>query len=130
MIPRMMAIGRSRLCPHSQRKPSASSTRHGLVSRVSWPSGRNVPGIRNTSAAATKNDAASRKNGSENATASRSDPSGGPANWLATPSALHIRPLAFSSWLLSTRAGIIVWPELSRSTSAMPSSNVASSTIR
>ena len=42
---------------------------------------------------------ASMKNGSENATASRSDPSGGPTNVLATLSALHIRPLAFSSWL-------------------------------
>ncbi len=51
-------------------------------------------------------------------------------NWLATLSALHIRPLAFSSWLVSTMAGRIVWAELSRSTSAMPSSNVASSTTR
>ena len=46
------------------------------------------------------------------------------------PSMLHSRPFAFSSWAGCTMLGMIVCAELSRSTSAMPSSSVASSTSR
>ena len=53
--------------------------------------------MRNTIAAATKNVPASTKNGSENPTSNRSEPSGGPANRFMIPSMLQIRPLAFSS---------------------------------
>ena len=47
-------------------------------------------------AADTANVPASTKNGSENATASRNPPSGGPMKELVTISAPHRRPLAFS----------------------------------
>jgi hypothetical protein len=37
--PRMIAIGRSRSCPHSHRKPSANSVRHGFRSTATSVSG-------------------------------------------------------------------------------------------
>ena len=125
--PRMIAIERSRSLAHNQRKPSASSRRQCACTWSSGRSARNVPGIAATRAAAAKNDAASTKKGSENATSSSNEPSGGPTKVLAMTSALHIRPLAFSSWSTSTIDGMNVCPQLSRSTSAVPSSKVATS---
>ena len=128
--PRMIAIERSRSWRHSQRKPSASSVFHGFCTWSSGRSARKLPGIDHTSTAATRKDAASTKNGSENAAISSSEPSGGPMNVLAMNSALHMRPLAFSNWSASTIDGMNVWPQLSRSTSAVPSSNVAINSMR
>ncbi len=77
------------------------------------------------SAADTANVAASAKNGRLNDTAISSAPSGGPMNVLATSSALHIRPFAFSRCSVWTIEGMNVWAELSYSTSAIPISSVA-----
>ena len=49
------------------------------------------------SAAETTNEPASTRNGRAKPTTSISEPSGGPANWLAASWAAHSRPLAFSS---------------------------------
>ena len=91
--PRMIANERSRWLPHNQRTPSFSSARQDAAappcSRSGWWA-RNEPGISATSAAATKKEPASTKNGAENA-ASSSEPIGGPMNVLATDSMLHIR---------------------------------------
>ena len=57
--------------------------------------------------------AASAKNGRANETAIRSPASGGPAKVLATISALHIRPLAFSRLSVWTIDGMNVCAELS-----------------
>ena len=54
-------------------------------------------------------------------------PTTGPTKVLATSSALHMRPLACSRSDAVDEAGMIVCPQLSRSTSAMPSSKVATS---
>ena len=84
-----------------------------------------------TRAAATKNEAASTKNGhgergdEEQRTERRSDERVGHALGAPQPAVglLEVRPGA-------TMFGISVWAELSRSTSAMPSSSVARSTTR
>ena len=51
-------------------------------------------------------------------------------NVLATVSMLHMRPLARSRCSGATMDGMNVWPALSRSTSAEPSSTVATSSNR
>ncbi|CAB4818419.1 unannotated protein [freshwater metagenome] len=94
---------------------------------VSGRTARNAPGIIATSAAAAKNDPASMKNGIENAANSSNEPIGGPMNVLATDSTAHIRPLARSRCSGGTIDGMNVCPQLSRSTSAHPINNVASS---
>lgn len=129
----MIAIERSRWLPHSQRTPSFRSVRHeaaGASAARSGCSARNEPGMSATSAAATKNEVASTKNGTENAARSSSEPIGGPMNVLATDSMLHIRPFARSRCSGATIDGMNVCPQLSRSTSAEPNSNVASSSNR
>ena len=67
MSPRMIAIERKESLAHSHRKPSASSVFHGACTWSSGRSARKLPGIDHINTAATKNDAASTKNGNENA---------------------------------------------------------------
>ena len=83
--------------------------------------------MRKTSPAATAKDPASKRKGRAKVIERRKLPTTGPTKVLATSSALHMRPLAFSRSEVSTRLGMIVCPQLSRSTSAMPSSRVATS---
>ncbi len=89
----------------------------------------NCPAIRATRPAAAAKENASTANGRKNAPAISTLPSGGPTNVLATCSADHIRPLATSSCSGSTIAGMIVCAELSRSTSANPSSRLDTTRI-
>jgi hypothetical protein len=81
--------------------------------------------MRNTSPAATANDPASKKNGRAKLIESIALPTIGPTKAFAVSSAPHNRPLAFSSNGASTMAGMSVWPQLSRSTSASPRNRVA-----
>jgi hypothetical protein len=82
--------------------------------------GRKLPVRSAAIAVATAKVPASTKKGSENATASRNPPRGGPTNEFMSISAPHRRPLALSRLSFATTAGIRVWAELSRRTSAMP----------
>ena len=75
--------------------------------------GRGLRTIVESNAAETTNDPASRRKGTANPAASSSDPSGGPANWLAISWAAHSRPLAFSNCAGRTSEGINVWAQLS-----------------
>ena len=56
---------------------------------------------------------ASRRNGNDTATVNSSAPSGGPANELATSSAVSMRPLAALSCGAATMEGRKVWAALS-----------------
>ena len=94
--PRTIANVRSNSFSHSQRTPSTSSSRHDRRVTTALDVG-GVKAIVEINAAETTNDPASRRNGTAKPAASSSDPSGGPANWLATSWAAQIRPLAFSS---------------------------------
>jgi hypothetical protein len=128
MNPRTMHIDRSRSWRHSQPKPSFNSSRHGARTCPSVCGARNAPGMVATRAAAAKKETASSTNGRKNAAPSSREPTGGPTKVFITNSTEFVRPFAVSRSSASTTAGNNVWPELSRSTSAMPSSSVATST--
>jgi hypothetical protein len=79
-----------------------------------------LPRINSTSTAAAANDPASRKNGTEAATAKRKPPSGGAANSLETIWAPNSRPFAFSRLSRGTTAGRMDTEAVSNSVSAVP----------
>ena len=131
--PRMMAIERSRrMAP----QPAHALLQFGAPRRPrsSSPSGcsaRNDAGDEPPPAPRPRRTSRRRRRtAAENATSSSSEPIGGPMNVLATDSMLHMRPFARSRCSGSTIDGMNVWPQLSRSTSAQPSSSVASSSSR
>ena len=73
-----------------------------------------------SNATATKNEAASKKNGTNTPIAIKKLPRGGPIKLFVSDSADHIWPFAFSSCSSFTTDGIKVWAVLSRKTSAQP----------
>ncbi len=104
--PSTIASGRSRSWRHSHRKPSFISPFQFTRPDGAAPlADLNCPAMRNTSPAATAKVPASTKKGSAKPTPSSRLPKGGPAKELATISAPHRLPLAFSSCSGSTMAG-------------------------
>ena len=122
--PRIIAIGRSSSWDQSQSKPSFISARKfGLTfgfALSTFVIGFVIVVIVESSATATKNEAASKKNGTNTPIAIKKLPRGGPIKLFVSDSADHIWPFAFSSCSSFTTDGIKVWAVLSRKTSAQP----------